>query len=348
MRKVFVDLKKEIDNSYEINILEGSARDALVRLDNDGAYFVIDRNVFDLYPYTREFKKSFVLDANEHNKSFSRAEEILIFLLESGCHRSGTLVALGGGITGDITGFVASVYMRGIDFVQVPTTLLSMVDSSVGGKTGVNLKHVKNIVGAFYQPKRVIIDPVFLDTLSFDELKNGVGEIIKYGLMFDTNLCNTLIQKREAILKRGEILTDIIQRCCEIKADVVKKDEKESGLRMLLNFGHTIGHAIETDSEHVIKHGFAIASGMYLETLCGNKLGYISSDTVNEVERILLDYDFQLKYTPKNPEIFTESMKSDKKAGKNGILLSLTEPLGSGKILKDIDPYFITKLLTGI
>lgn len=348
MRKVFVDLKKETDNSYDINIFEGSAKDILCQLNEEGAYFVIDKNISELYPYTKKFNHSFILEVSEHNKSFSTVDKILRFLLEEGCLRSSTLVALGGGITGDITGFAASIYMRGIDFIQVPTTLLSMVDSSVGGKTGVNLDHVKNIVGAFYQPKKVIIDPLFLNTLKFDELKNGIGEIIKYGLMFDTNLYNDLIQHKDTILKRGNILTDIIQRCCEIKAEVVKNDERESGLRMFLNFGHTVGHAIETDSNHEIKHGFAIATGMYIETFYGKNLGEISLETLDAVKKILLHYEFPLTYTPKNMDGFTDSMRSDKKAQKNGILLSLTEPLGSGRILKGIEPALITRFLTEI
>ena len=348
MKKVFVDLKRETDNSYDIEILSGSAEGLLRQLNREGAYFIIDKNVSELYAYTREFKHSFILEASEHNKSFSTVERVLKFLLEGGCLRNSTLVALGGGVTGDIGGFAASIYMRGIDFIQVPTTLLSMVDSSVGGKTGVNLGNVKNVVGSFYQPKKVIIDPTFLNTLSFDEFKSGVGEVVKYGLMFDATLYHELMDKKDLILSKGDVLGEIILRCCEIKAEVVRNDERENGLRMFLNFGHTVGHAIETDSNHEIKHGFAIATGMYVETLYGKTVGEVSSETFEAVKKILLHYEFPLGYIPKDMAKFTESMRSDKKAKRDGILLSLTEPLGSGKILKGIEPGLVTRFLTEI
>ncbi len=184
-------------------------------------------------------------------------------LLINSFDRKSALVALGGGVIGDLTGFAAATFMRGVPFVQVPTTLLAMVDSSVGGKTGVNHPMGKNMIGAFYQPKKVLMDLDVLKTLPKEEFLSGMAEVIKYGVIWDAAFFEYLDKNREKILALDrEALSHIIRRSCEIKAEVVSKDEREGGLRAILNFGHTVGHAIETAENYTMRHGEAVAIGM--------------------------------------------------------------------------------------
>ena len=229
-------------------------------------FVVTDSNVFALY---REWLKKhfadaeiFVLSAGEENKNFQSLYEILSAMTKAGLHRNSRLFAVGGGVVGDIGGLAAALYMRGISCVQIPTTLLSQVDSSVGGKTAVDLGGVKNIVGAFYQPCEVLVDPTFLDTLPARELKCGLGEIVKYaalnGEIFD------VLEQNVARLSEKTFLTELITACIAHKAGVVERDEKESGERRSLNVGHTTGHAIELTSG--LSHGESVLYGMLYET----------------------------------------------------------------------------------
>ncbi|HIQ36716.1 MAG TPA: 3-dehydroquinate synthase [Desulfocapsa sulfexigens] len=184
-------------------------------------------------------------------------------LAQLGLDRTSGLIALGGGVTGDLTGFIAATYMRGIPFVQIPTTLLSQVDSSVGGKTGVDIPEGKNLVGAFYQPKAVYIDTAVLTSLPAEEFLGGVAEVIKYGVIRDFEFYCFLEKNLDSILAlHPAIIQEMIQTCCKIKAEVVAEDEREAGLRRILNFGHTIGHAVEAASDFSLIHGHAVAIGM--------------------------------------------------------------------------------------
>lgn len=336
MKSVFIDLKKSVDYSYNIFIGNNFIQEKLFEFDEKTTYFIIDKNVFNLYPFLKNLKNVFIFDASEENKNLLKLTEILEFLRGNNALRDANIVAIGGGIVGDVAGFAAAIYMRGITYYQVPTTLLSMVDSSVGGKTGINFKNVKNLVGAFYQPKSVFIDTMFLNTLTFEEYKNGLAEVIKYALMFDKEFYNLLYNENKNILNRKDVLEEIILRCCEIKGNVVKIDEKENDIRMLLNFGHTFGHAIEVDSHHKIKHGFAIATGMYLETLFGEKNGLLKSDVLEDISKILSIYEYDLHYTPEDVDNFISAIFSDKKARKDGLVLTLTESVGTGKIVKGV------------
>ncbi|MCF7833022.1 MAG: 3-dehydroquinate synthase [Candidatus Marinimicrobia bacterium] len=207
----------------------------------------------------------FLLPSGEENKNLTTVSELYDELIENAYDRSCLIVALGGGIVGDISGFVASSLFRGIPFVQLPTTLLSQVDSSVGGKVGVNHPQGKNLIGAFYQPKIVLIDPTVLKTLDHRELICGYGEILKYGFIRDASLLQKCLDNKQTILelKDMELISEIIQRSVEIKAEIVSEDEQEAGVRMLLNFGHTIGHAIENSCGYgKILHGEAVILGM--------------------------------------------------------------------------------------
>ncbi|MGE4496675.1 MAG: 3-dehydroquinate synthase [Deferribacterales bacterium] len=335
MRKIHVDLEKQVDDSYDIHLSSDFIEDVLKGYED--AFFLADSTVFAFYEELFEGRKTFVLDSSEKNKSMESVIRVLEFLHNNGCRRDGRLVAVGGGITGDLGGFAASVYMRGISYVQVPTTLLSMVDSSVGGKTGINFLTSKNNIGAFHQPKAVYIDTDFIRTLDDDEYLNGLAEVIKYGAVFSADFFDMLLEKRDALLERNaDVLLDVIAECCRMKAEVVKEDEKEQGVRKLLNFGHTFGHAIETDSDFAVKHGFAVASGMYLENLFGLKEGYCSEESVGRLGEILDAYGFEKEYKIKDTDVFFNALSADKKADKKGLTVVFIPEIGKGEWINGI------------
>ena len=227
----------------------------------------------------------------EASKHLATVADLASRLAQLGVDRKDALIALGGGVTGDITGFLASSYMRGIPFVQVPTTLLAQVDSSVGGKTGVDIPEGKNLVGAFYQPKCVYIDSLVLKSLPATELLNGLAEVIKYGVIWDADFFSFLSDNREAILALDlPVLEKVIARCCAIKAEVVAADERESDLRRILNYGHTIGHAVEAASGYSLDHGLAVAIGMVAVNGIAVGKGLISHETASQVRQLIGGY----------------------------------------------------------
>ncbi len=224
----------------------------------------------------------------ETNKNLQTIAMLSSRLAALGFDRRDALVALGGGVTGDITGFLASVYMRGIPLVQVPTTLLAQVDSSVGGKTGVDIPEGKNLVGTFYQPEAVYIDTTVLQSLPESELLGGLAEVIKYGVIIDPDFFHFLESRQNAILQlRPEVIIQMIARCCEIKAGVVEQDEREGGLRRILNFGHTIGHAVEAASDFRLIHGLAIAIGMQAAADLAVRTGRLDRGQADRLQTLL-------------------------------------------------------------
>ena len=224
----------------------------------------------------------------EESKNLRTLAALASELARRGFDRKDGLIALGGGVTGDLTGFLASVYMRGIPFVQVPTTLLAQVDSSVGGKTGVDIPEGKNLVGTFYQPRAVYIDTGVLGTLPEQELLGGLAEVIKYGVIADTDFFRFLEQHRQRILALDEeIISRMIARCCEIKASVVAQDEREGDLRRILNFGHTIGHAIEAASDYTLIHGLAVAMGMAAIADLAVRTGHLPAADAERLKELL-------------------------------------------------------------
>lgn len=256
-------------------------------LDGQKNFVVTDSNVFSMY---RDFFKRwfsgceiFVLPAGEEHKTFHSLYDILEKMTGAGLHRTSRLFAVGGGVTGDIAGLAAALYMRGISCVQIPTTLLSQVDSSVGGKTAVDLGGVKNVVGAFYQPQEVLIDPAFLRTLPDRELKCGVGEIVKYAALSEE--IYACLQENTDKLRDLDFLTTLIEACVRHKAGVVERDEKETGERKSLNVGHTTGHAIELTSSR--SHGECVLYGTYLETLMAIKAGVCEKEYGEELLKIV-------------------------------------------------------------
>jgi len=275
----------------------------------------------------------------EEFKDLIRVEHIYDELLRYKLDRSSALIALGGGVIGDITGFAASTYMRGISSIQIPTTLLAQVDSSVGGKTGVNHKLGKNMIGTFWQPGIVWIDTETLKTLPERELLAGLAEVIKYGIIHDEELFTFLEVNRDKILNlNSDAVTHIIKRSCEIKAEVVSKDERESGLRAILNYGHTIGHAIETVTGYTrFLHGEAVAIGMCLEAKLSQILGVIDKEDVRRIKALIDSYGIP-SGTPEDINInaLLSSMKLDKKAVAGALKFILPEKIGKVRIQKEV------------
>lgn len=289
-----------------------------------------------------------IIPDGEKYKDISIVQKIYGELLSHRLDRKSALIALGGGVIGDITGFVASTYMRGIDYIQIPTTLLAQVDSSVGGKTGVNHKLGKNMIGTFYQPKLVWIDIDTLKTLPQKELLAGLAEVIKYGVIWDTKLFAFLENNRDKILRLDKkSLAHIIKRSCEIKAEVVSKDEREAGLRAILNYGHTIGHAIETATGYKkYLHGEALAIGMHTEARLAEKLGIVSEKSVREIKSLIDSYCLPSEMPSKiDVNSLLPSMQLDKKAVAGELKFILPERIGKVRIQKGIEGRIIRETL---
>jgi 3-dehydroquinate synthase len=272
------------------------------------------------------------LPPGETSKSLKSVQHCYDQLAAHRLERRSFIVALGGGVFGDLAGFVAATYLRGIPFIQVPTTLLAQVDSSVGGKVGVNLKAGKNLVGAFYQPRAVLCDLDTLSTLPEREFRAGLAEVIKYGIIYDAALFEQLEREMPKVLKREkELLANIIARCCEIKADVVRQDETESGLRAILNFGHTIGHALEAISGYgKYLHGEAISIGQVAAArLSCERLG-LSNQEADRIVRLfnMAGLPTTLKLAPKQRERLFAAMKLDKKVSAGEIKFVLARKIG--------------------
>jgi 3-dehydroquinate synthase len=276
-----------------------------------------------------------VLPDGEEEKNWASLMRIFDALLAERCDRKTTLVALGGGVIGDLTGFAAATYMRGIPFVQVPTTLLSQVDSSVGGKTGINHPLGKNMIGAFYQPKAVVADISTLDTLPARELSAGLAEVIKYGAIIDATFFSWMEENIERLMaKDAEALAYAIQRSCEIKADVVRQDEREGGLRAILNFGHTFGHAIEAGLGYgEWLHGEAVGCGMAMAADLSQRLGFIDETARARIVALLRAAGLPVVAPDLGAGRWIELMQVDKKSEGGQIKFILMRPLGTPAIM---------------
>ena len=282
-----------------------------------------------------------ILPDGESYKNLAHLNWIFDALLENRHNRTTTLIALGGGVIGDMTGFAAACYQRGVDFIQVPTTLLSQVDSSVGGKTGVNHPAGKNMIGAFYQPNAVLIDTQVLTTLPERELSAGLAEVIKYGLIYDEAFLTWLEANMAGLMACDQqLLADAIYRACEIKAEVVAQDEREQGIRAWLNLGHTFGHAIETHQGYgTWLHGEAVGTGMLLAAQLSCDLGWISDADVART-RAVIDAAKLPVHVPENmtADDFLSLMAVDKKVLSGRIRLVLLEQIGKAKVTEDFLP----------
>ena len=288
------------------------------------------------------------IEDGEAHKTLASYEKIMSFLLANNYGRDVTLIALGGGVIGDMTGFVAATYQRGVDFIQVPTTLLSQVDSSVGGKTAVNHPLGKNMIGAFYQPKAVVIDIDTMLTLPAKEFAAGMAEVVKYGILGDLSFFQYLEQNQQAIKQmEPEQLVYIVQRCCQNKADIVAQDEKEAGLRALLNLGHTFGHAIEAEMGYGNwLHGEAVAAGMVQACELAQLRDWISTDEVSRVKTLLAYFDLPVAGPEQmNCAQYLVHMRKDKKVQADTIRFVLPKQLGQAILVKDVTESELNQIL---
>jgi 3-dehydroquinate synthase len=337
--------------SYDIEIGSGNLRETARFCDADAedahAVIITDANVDDLY--TEPVADSLVeagaevdilsVEAGEHSKAPEVAAELWEQMLDQGADRKSVVVALGGGVVGDLAGFVAATFARGVRFVQVPTTLLAQVDSSVGGKVGVNLPGAKNMVGAFWQPRGVVIDVDVLDTLPQREYRAGLAEVVKYGIIQDAEFFAFLEANVEPINSRDHaVLTRIIERCCRLKADVVEQDEREeTGLRAILNYGHTFGHAFEaaTGYEELL-HGEGVAMGMMCAARLAQRIGRVDAAFVDRQRALLEAFGLPLTVPDVGPDELIELMYRDKKVDRGKLRFVLPSRIGHVECVSDV------------
>jgi len=344
------------DNSYPIFIGEGAS----LSLENFDGYIagkdiaiITNEVVAPLYLneisdlFSNRNVIEYILPDGEQEKKLKTVHKIIDRLMEAGFGRDSTLIALGGGVVGDITGFTASIFMRGINFIQIPTTLLAQVDASVGGKTAVNHKSGKNLIGSFYQPQCVICDSIFLATLEATEISAGLAEIIKYGLIFDSEFFQWLQKNMQQILSNDRAAVDyVIQRSCAIKAEIVAQDEKEQSVRALLNFGHTFGHAIEKLTGYGNwTHGDAVAVGMVLAARLSENMSLITPEDVQNIEEILTAANLPISLPNIDPAELLAAMQSDKKVKDRNIQLVLLKNIGEAFLTADYSQEDLANIL---
>lgn len=344
-----LQVKRSGDFYYPIYFEEGfdSLADAIrtEKLDGRKMCIVSDTNVAPLYADALKSALSsvassislFVFEAGEKSKHLHTVQNLYEKLIESELDRKSLIVALGGGVVGDLAGFSAATYLRGIDFIQVPTTLLAQVDSSVGGKTGVDFNQYKNMVGAFHQPSLVYINVPVLKTLPDDQLASGVGELLKYGLSFDADFYEWCIEHMEEIDERDpETMTCLIAKCCALKKYIVEKDPTEKGDRALLNFGHTIGHAIEKLKDFTLSHGACVALGTVAAAYISWQRGYLDEDEFYEIRDMNVGFGLPISFDGISVDDIIEATRSDKKMDAGQIRFILLKKLGKAQIVTDV------------
>lgn len=332
------EISVNVQNPYKLHIGSGIIKNLPNILKTLGNYdkimVVTDSNVEKLYlesvlELLKDYKVfSHTFAFGETSKSLTQAEKIYKDLIQNTFTRGDLIIALGGGVVGDVTGFVASTYLRGVDFVQVPTTLLAMIDSSIGGKTAVNTDFGKNLVGTFYQPRAVVMDIDFLSTLNSEEMKNGYGELIKYAVLKDDGLYDKIIKND---IKAN--LFEIIKTCASIKVDVVESDTLDKGLRALLNLGHTFAHAIEKCSSYKISHGKAVYMGTVLITNFAIENGICDKNLKTQLLKMGESLDMEAESGFTFDEL-VKYVKVDKKTLGDSISLVLPKKLGECIIKK--------------
>ncbi|MBN1157322.1 3-dehydroquinate synthase [Candidatus Woesearchaeota archaeon] len=346
-------LRVKLDKPYVIEIGENLTKGIVKELKGKRCVIITDSNVRKLFgakllhalKMARIKCRIVSFQAGEKSKNLNTYTGILSKIVRLGLDRSSVIIALGGGIVGDIAGFVASTYMRGIDYVQIPTTLLAMVDSSIGGKTGVDLPQGKNLIGTFHQPKKVFVDISFLETLPDEEYENGLVEMLKHGFIKSKTLV-FLIENSIADIKKKnkEVMKKLIYESLKIKASIVEQDEKESNIRMLLNYGHSFGHAFEALSNYRLSHGKAVAAGMIVAARLSNKIGKLSKAETkhhNELIKKIADVGIP-KYKPKK---IIKMMKMDKKNRNNKMNLVLLNRIGEASMQDDVSMEAVIEVL---
>ncbi len=356
---ISVDLPQ---NPYEIAIAPGSLNQLGSRLKelNLGKKVLLVSNPVIFRHYKEQALDSLksagfevsthTIPAGERYKTLNSIQKLYNTALENHLERSSTLVALGGGVIGDMTGFAAATWLRGINFVQVPTSLLAMVDAAIGGKTGVNHPQGKNLIGAFYQPRLVLIDPQVLKTLPAREFRAGMAEVIKYGVIWDGDLFAQLEQvKRLDSLRyvNEELLQTILTRSCQAKAEVVGKDEKEAGLRAILNYGHTIGHAVESLTGYrLVNHGEAVAIGMVAAGAIATKLQMWNLDDAQRQNALIKKAGLPTEIPSMlETEAIIEALKTDKKVKAGKVRFVLPTQIGTVIITDRVSPELLRQVL---
>jgi 3-dehydroquinate synthase len=354
--RIRISLLKLFNSSYDISIgkdIFSSIADEVASINPDKVAIITDSNVKKLYGETllsiiKEKQINVILlsfPSGEENKTRKTKEKIEDILIEKEFTRKSMIIALGGGIVGDVSGFIASTYMRGIQYLQVPTTLLAMVDSSIGGKTGVNTPGKKNVIGTFCQPKKVFIDIDTLKSLPREEIFNGVAEILKHGIILDRSLFNYVTANIEDVFSLNEtVIEKCINQSLRIKKKVVQKDETEEKYRKILNFGHTIGHAIESASDYGISHGNAIAAGMIIETKIAKELGMIKEKDTEVIISGLIKAGFSDKQPVEKGKII-KNTHHDKKNYGDKVRYVLPRNIGNMDIDVVVEDEVVAKVL---
>lgn len=350
-------------NSYEIRVGPGILGQAGRWLKEAGysgkAVIITDTNVRPLYagPLQKSLEEAglnvtvFEVPEGEQQKTLDTAGRLYDRLAETFAERSTPVLALGGGVIGDLAGFVAATYMRGIPFIQVPTTLLAMVDSSIGGKTAVDRGNMKNVIGAFYQPKMVIADIDTLKTLPREELSNGMAEVIKMAAVSSSRFFGFLENNiGRAMALDAEVMEKIVLENAAQKAGVVGKDEKETGLRIILNYGHTIGHAVEAVSDFSIKHGQAVAIGMVAENKIAIRKDILPENEAARIEKVIERAGLPVTipdFSPEKKESLLNVLKHDKKVINDVVRFILLKAIGRPVVADDVGPELIREVLYG-
>lgn len=359
MRKVRVDLGEK---SYDIVIGYGIEQEIKEFVKQAGyskkALLITDTHVGPLYgKRVQELLAEAGLEATmvqipagESSKNLTVANDVFTRAIELGLDRKSPIFALGGGVVGDLAGFVAATYMRGVPFIQLPTSLLAQVDSSVGGKVAVNHELGKNLIGAFYQPQAVFMELNCMKTLPQREIYTGLGEIIKYGIIYDADFFAFLEENKKQVLAlEPEALVHIIARSCEIKAAVVSEDEKEAGLRRILNFGHTIGHAIEKETGYVrYNHGEAVATGMVGAAHISRQLGLIDAEAFDRVKNLVAAYNLPLQAGGVTVEAMYGDIFHDKKTVGGKVTWVLMEKIGQVICRNDVPADVVKKAMAAV
>ena len=345
--------------SYDISVAYG-IRDQLADILqhwNQGQQWVVltQQAIFDLYQpvivnlQAQGFKiEPIIVPGDESAKNIGYAEQVWTEMVELGCDRSSLLLALGGGVVGDLGGFIAATYMRGIPVIQVPTTLLAMIDSAIGGKTAVNLAAGKNLVGAVYQPKAVLVDPGFLATLPRRNVISSLAEAVKYGFIRDKSIFDTIDQRFEELLEldNKDLLTELIAKSCRIKAQIVSNDQFENGERKLLNYGHTIGHAFETIQEYGgLYHGEAVLYGMKCANFISHKHGYLNNADYQHAQAVLDRFPLPT-LGDVDPNKVLEIVSHDKKNINGQLSFILIDGIGNGIVSKEVSSEDIVESLS--
>lgn len=351
------EIRLDTTRSWPVMVGVGIAGELAGRFDFSGYTAIVlitDRNVARVYGgYVQQVLEAsgkkvmvVVLPVGERTKSLRVVERVYNELLENGIDRRALFCILGGGVIGDLGGYLAATYLRGVDYLQLPTTLLAQVDSSIGGKVGVNFGGKKNLVGAFYQPRAVICDVALLRSLSRRELRNGLAEVIKYGLAMDAGLLDLLEARGDESFSDTE-LAGIVLRCGRLKAGVIERDEMErSGPRAILNFGHTVGHALEAVTGlRRLTHGEAVAVGMVAAARLSRRLGLLGPEGVARVERVLQKYGLPTACPGADPADLMAAIRYDKKTtgGQTGWVL--LEALGQGVVGRTVDDSLVREVL---